>query len=101
MKIYNKRSPQRAAKDVPTTEQVLEQVSRQASRQASQALEFAFAQMLSPKQKELFLRKLKGDTLSKTDREYYSRVVRKKILALANADLHQLARKALEVSTHG
>ena len=66
-------------------------------RHDGMALAFAFAEMFTPKQKELFMSKLKGEALSKTDREYYSRVVRKKVLALANADLHQLAKRVLEL----
>jgi hypothetical protein len=60
-------------------------------------LEFAFSQVFSPKQKELFQKKLKGEPLSKTEREYFSRVVRKKVSALANSELHQLARRVLEL----
>jgi hypothetical protein len=61
------------------------------------SLEFAFSQLFSPKQKELFRKKLKGEPLSKTEREYFSRVVRKKISALANSELHQLAQRVLEL----
>ncbi|MCX6340558.1 MAG: hypothetical protein NTX71_11680 [Candidatus Aureabacteria bacterium] len=56
------------------------------------SLEVALSQIFSPKQKELFLKKLKGDKLSKTEMEYYSRRVKKKALALANEELHKLAR---------
>jgi len=56
-------------------------------------LEYALAQVFSPKQKELFFKKLKSEKLSKTEKEYYSRVVRKKVAALANEDLHLLAKK--------
>lgn len=58
-------------------------------------LEYAMSQVFSPKQKELFLKKLKGEVLTKTEKEYFSRAVKKKVLALANADLHRLARKLL------
>jgi len=34
--------------------------------------------------------------LSKTETEYFSRVVKKKLLALANPDLHRLARRLIE-----
>ena len=40
-------------------------------------LEFALSQIFSKKQKELFLKKLKSGKLTKTEREYYSRSVRK------------------------
>ena len=61
------------------------------------SLEFAFSQLFSPKQKELFQKKLKGAPLSKTEREYFSCVVRKKVSALANSELHQLAQRVLEL----
>ncbi len=59
-------------------------------------LEYALSQVFPPKQKELFLKKLKGEALTKTEKEYFSRAVKKKVQALANADLHRLSRKLLE-----
>lgn len=56
-------------------------------------LEYALSQVFSSKQKELFLKKLRGEKMTKTEREYYSRVVRKKVEALANPELHRLAQK--------
>lgn len=60
------------------------------------SLEFALSKIFSPKQKELFKKKLDGLPLDKTEQEYYSRVVKKKVVALANIQLHSLARKLLE-----
>lgn len=60
------------------------------------SLEYALSQLFSPKQKELFKKKLKGEPLKKTEREYYSRAVKKKVSALANPDLHRLAQKLME-----
>ena len=54
-------------------------------------LEYSLSQMFSKKQKELFMKRLKGEKMTKTEREYYSRTVRKKVLALANPELHKLA----------
>jgi len=56
-------------------------------------LEYAMSQIFSKKQKEIFLKKLKREKLTKTEREYYSRSIKKKVLALANPDLHKLASK--------
>lgn len=56
-------------------------------------LEYALSQVFSSKQKELFLKRLRGEKMTKTEREYYSRVVRKKVDALANPELHRLAQK--------
>lgn len=55
------------------------------------ALEYALSQVFSKKQKALFMKRLKGEKMTKTEREYYSRTVKKKVLALANEELHKLA----------
>ena len=54
-------------------------------------LDFALSQLFSTKQKELLFKKLRGEKMTKTEREYFSRSVKKKILAIANPDLHRLA----------
>ena len=60
------------------------------------SMEYALSQIFSPKQKELFKKKLEGSPLSKTEQEYYSRTVKKKVVALANSELHALSQKLLE-----
>ncbi|RLB84211.1 MAG: hypothetical protein DRH24_05765 [Deltaproteobacteria bacterium] len=60
------------------------------------SLEYALSQVFSPKQKELFKKKLNGELLNKTEREYYSRAVKKKVSALANPNLHRLAQKLMQ-----
>lgn len=60
------------------------------------SLEYALSQFFSPRQKELFKKKLSGEPFSKTEREYFSRTVKKKVLALTNPDLPRLARRVLE-----
>jgi len=60
------------------------------------SLEYALSQVFSPKQKELFKKKLNGEPLNKTEREYYSRAVKKKVSALANPNLHRLAQKLMQ-----
>ena len=63
----------------------------------SQLRSFQFNLHLStlfpPKQKELVLKKLKGEPLSKTEKEYFSRVVKKKLEALANSELRKVATR--------
>ncbi|MFA5062889.1 MAG: hypothetical protein WC578_02315 [Candidatus Omnitrophota bacterium] len=59
-------------------------------------LEYALAQVFSSKQKELFLKKLRNEKLTKTEKEYFSRVVKKKVLALANPELYRLSQKLLQ-----
>ena len=58
--------------------------------------EFYLSQFFAPKQRDLVEKKLRGEPLTKTEREYFSRVVKKKLLALADPDLHRLAQKALQ-----
>jgi len=60
------------------------------------SLEYSLSQVFSPKQKDLFLKKLKREKLTKTEKEYFSRAVKKKVLALANPELHRLSQKLLE-----
>lgn len=60
------------------------------------SLEYALSQLFPPKQKELFLKKIKGEKFTKTEKEYFSRVVKKKTIALSNQELHRLAQKILE-----
>jgi len=60
------------------------------------SLEYALSQLFSPKQKELFQKKLKGELLTKTEKEYFSRTVKKKVAALANPVLHRLAQKLMQ-----
>ena len=60
------------------------------------SLEYALSQVFSPKQKELFYKRLNNEKMTKTEREYYSRAVKRKVQALAGDELHELARKVLE-----
>jgi len=78
-------------------EQRVEKERRRKDKQDEFSLEFALSQLFPPKQKQLFRKKLEGDALSKTEQEYYSRTVKKKVVALANSELHSLARKLLEL----
>ncbi len=75
---------------------VSEDLSDFISAKEDLGLEYALSQVFPPKQKELFMKKLKGEVLTKTEKEYFSRAVKKKVQALANADLHRLSRKLLE-----
>jgi len=47
--------------------------------------------LFSPKQKELVFKKYNKEPLTKTEQEYYSRVVKKKIMALTNSELRRIA----------
>ncbi len=77
-------------------EKSAEKSMRRKEKYAEFSLEYALSQIFSPKQKELFKKKLEGLPLTKTEKEYYSRTVKKKVVALANEDLHAFSRKLLE-----
>lgn len=58
-------------------------------------LELLLSELFTLTQKNLIKKKLAGSRLSKTEREYFSRVVKKRLKALANVELHQLAVQLL------
>lgn len=72
-----------------------ENEKRKIGRQNEFALSYALSQIFPPKQMEIFKKKSEGYPLSKTEQEYYSRVIRKKVVALANIELHSMARRLL------
>jgi len=77
-------------------EQNAEDTQQQRKKHEELSLEYSLSQLFSAKQKELFQKKLKGLPLTKTEKEYYSRTVKKKVAALANPDLHRLAQKLMD-----
>ena len=76
-------------------EKEAEKESRRKEKYVEFSLEHALSQVFSPKQKELFKKKLEGLPLNKTEQEYYSRTVKKKVVALANSELHSLSKRLL------
>ena len=56
------------------------------------SLDVYLGRIFSPKQKELVFKKRDGISFTKTEREYYSRTVRKKLEAIASENLVELAR---------
>ena len=56
-------------------------------------LELLLSELFTPRQKELLRKQSEGKSLTKTEREYYYRVVKKRLKALASDELHQLARR--------
>ncbi len=57
----------------------------------SAELDASLDRLFSPKQKDLVFKKLHGEAFTKTEREYYSRVVRKKLLSIADAQVNHIA----------
>jgi hypothetical protein len=77
-------------------EKDVEKSRRLKERHEELSLEYALSQMFPPKQKELFKKKLDGEVMTKVEKEYYSRKVKKKVAALANPELHRLAQRLME-----
>lgn len=84
-----RRTLRRYAIDLERHESAREKDRRKQLR--SFQMELHLSTLFPPKQKELILKKLKGDPLSKTEKEYYSRVVKKKLQGLANKELRKIA----------
>ena len=79
----------RYAIDLERSESARERDKRMQLR--SFQLDLHLSTLFPPKQKEIVLKKLKGDPLSKTEQEYYSRVVKKKLEGLANNEVRKIA----------
>lgn len=71
------------------------QAKQQVLFQEELRTEFYLSLFFPPKQKQLLFKKLRGEEMTKTEREYFSRTVRKKLEALADPDVHRMAQKAL------
>ena len=84
-----RRTLRRYAIDLERHESAREKDRRKQLR--SFQMELHLSTLFPPKQKELIFKKLKGDPLSKTEKEYYSRVVKKKLQGLANKELRKIA----------
>jgi hypothetical protein len=84
-----RNSVRRYAIDLPTGTSARKKAQNRQLR--SFQLNLHLSTLFPPKQKELVLKKLKGEEMTKTEQEYYSRVVKKKLEALADADLRKIA----------
>jgi hypothetical protein len=62
-------------------------------QQQSTELDACLDRLFSPKQKDLVFKKLNSESFTKTEREYYSRVVRKKLKAIANSQVVDIANR--------
>ena len=58
-------------------------------------LNYYLSTLFAPKQKELVLKKYHGESLYKTEQEYYSRKVKKKLEAMTNKEVVKVATVAL------
>jgi hypothetical protein len=53
------------------------------------------SELFTERQKYIIYRRMYGLSLSKTEREYYYRVVKKRLKAIANPHIHTIALEAL------
>ena len=58
-------------------------------------LNYYLSTLFAPKQKELVLKKYHGEPLNKTEQEYFSRKVKKKLEAMTNKEVMKVAAAAL------
>ncbi len=57
--------------------------------------ELLLSELFTPRQKTLLRKRSKGEPFTKTEREYFSRVLKKRLRALADDELHEWAHKLL------
>jgi hypothetical protein len=62
-----------------------------AGTRLSSQLSIYLDRLFSPKQKDLIFKKLNEASLTKTEREYYSRIVRKKLEAISSPEVREIA----------
>jgi len=58
-------------------------------------LDYYLSTLFAPKQKELVLKKYNGESLNKTEQEYFSRKVKKKLEAMTNKEVRKVTAAAL------
>jgi hypothetical protein len=54
-------------------------------------LHLFLSRLFSPRQKEILFKKYKGEPLNKTEQEYYSRIVKKKLEAVYDEEVRRIA----------
>jgi hypothetical protein len=79
----------RYATDLERSESASEKEKKRQLR--SFQLNLHLSTLFPPKQKELVIKKLDGKPFTKTEQEYYSRIVKKKLEALANSEILKIA----------
>ncbi|HOW59371.1 MAG TPA: hypothetical protein PLO78_06585 [Candidatus Omnitrophota bacterium] len=57
--------------------------------------ELLLSEIFTARQKEVLKKRLAGKAMTKTEKEYFYRVVKKRLKALAHEDLHQMAKALL------
>lgn len=65
------------------------------SQRRSFQIDYYLSTLFAPKQKELVFKKANGEPLNKTEQEYFSRKVKKKLEAMTNREVRKVAAAAL------
>ena len=84
-----RNSLRRYATDLSRSESAREKERKK--QQRSFELNLHLSILFSAKQKEIILKKLHGKPLTKTEQEYYSRTVKRKLEAVADSELRKIA----------
>jgi hypothetical protein len=90
LRQYVARAGQAVSASRPVTS---DQRSHRVDLSRSAGLQTYLDRLFSPKQKDLIFKKLNRQPLTKTEREYYSRVVKKKLEAIADSEMNYVAEK--------
>jgi hypothetical protein len=80
--------------DLKKSESVKEKARRK--QLSSFQLNLHLSILFTPRQKELIFKKLNQAPLTKTEREYFSRVIKKKLVVLTNNELRKIARSLMK-----
>jgi hypothetical protein len=83
----------RYAADLSTSKSTRDSAKNRQRR--SFQLNYYLSTLFAPKQKELLLKKYHGEPLNKTEQEYFSRKVKKKLEAMTNKEVMKVAAAAL------
>jgi len=83
----------RYAADLSTSKSTRDRAKNRQRR--SFQLNYYLSTLFAPKQKELLLKKYHGEPLNKTEQEYFSRKVKKKLEAMTNKEVMKVAAAAL------
>jgi hypothetical protein len=79
----------RYAADLSTSKSTRDRAKNRQRR--SFQLNYYLSTLFAPKQKELLLKKYQGEPLNKTEQEYFSRKVKKKLEAMTNKEVMKVA----------
>lgn len=74
-----------------------ESLSQDLERARKIAFNESLNELFSARQAEIISKILDGKELSKTEREYFSRIIKKRLMAIANPDLQTLASSILPI----